>query len=115
MEFRTARIQLQHPFCCRCGQKITTQLGKIKAIKNVKCYPSEQLVVFGFNTAFQISEVLNSLIQLGFPPKGETTVSKDAIWYWAACHHLEHINQKTTYAGQGQMTNHTVQPIMQSI
>ncbi len=100
MEFRTARIALQHPFCCHCGQKITKQLSKVKAIKNVKCYPTDRVVVFGFTSAFQISEVLNHLIQLGFPPQGETAVPKNAIWSMIACSHLEPNHYRSTYDGQ---------------
>jgi len=66
-----ARITTQNSFCKKCINPIKNKIMEITNIKNVYLYPSGSLVVFNFNNANQISEVLNVLTALGYPEIGE--------------------------------------------
>ncbi len=66
-----ARIVVQNTFCTNCIVPIKNKIMEVEHVKNVKLFPEDALVVFNFNRANQISEVLNTLTALGYPPKGD--------------------------------------------
>lgn len=72
-----ARIPVQNTFCKSCIAPIKKKLQEIERIKNIALYPSDSLVVFNFDSANQVSEVLNTLTDLGYPPEGERTNNND--------------------------------------
>ena len=69
MKTNLARIFVKNTFCINCVNPIKKKIGEVNNIKNVALYPSESLVVFNFNSANQVSEVLNTLMTLGYPPE----------------------------------------------
>ena len=56
-----------------------------KNIKNVYLYPNDSLVVFNFNTASQLSQVLNTLTDLGYPEKGDSLTSNKYNTPYCTC------------------------------
>ncbi|TBN04412.1 heavy-metal-associated domain-containing protein [Hyunsoonleella flava] len=66
-----ARIVVQNPFCTNCSVSIKKKIMEIEQVQNVRLFPEDALVVFNFNRANQISEVLNTLMNLGYPPEGD--------------------------------------------
>ncbi|GAB1858207.1 hypothetical protein MHTCC0001_30440 [Flavobacteriaceae bacterium MHTCC 0001] len=71
MTSNLARIFVQNRFCSSCIIPIKNKLMEVEHIKNVKLFPADSLVVFNFNRAHQISEVLNTLVAIGYPPEGD--------------------------------------------
>ena len=71
MKTSLARIFVKNPFCVKCIVPIKKKVMKVQNVKNVVLCPSDSLVVFNFNSANQVSEVLNTLTLLGYPPKGD--------------------------------------------
>ena len=66
-----ARIFVQNSFCGRCMTTIKKKVLEVPDVQNINLYPSDSLVVFNFMRANQVSEVLNTLTTLGYPPKGD--------------------------------------------
>ncbi|MFS4446888.1 hypothetical protein [Maribacter sp. 2307UL18-2] len=66
-----AKIPVQRSFCDGCSTKIGQELLKIANITNVRLYPTDALVIFNFKRANEVSDALNTLTALGFPPQGE--------------------------------------------
>ncbi len=66
-----ARIYVQGNFCNNCGSYIKKELLKINDVSNVYLRPRNSLIVFNFVRANEISNVMNLLTALGYPPKGE--------------------------------------------
>lgn len=71
METSLARIFVQNKFCNHCVDKVKTKMMEVQNISNVIVYPQDALVVFNFKRANQVSEVLNTLTALGYPPQGD--------------------------------------------
>ena len=71
METSLARIFVQNKFCTHCVDKVKTRMMEVQNISNVIVYPQDALVVFNFRRANQVSEVLNTLASLGYPPLGD--------------------------------------------
>ena len=72
MKPNIARIQVEHPFCTKCGSAIKeTIVDRVKNLRNVVLYPAASLVVFKFNQVNQVSEVLNTLMGIGHPQRGD--------------------------------------------
>jgi len=71
METSLARIFVQNKFCTNCVDTVKTKMMEVQNISNVIVYPQDALVVFNFKRANQISEVLNTLTALGYPPQGD--------------------------------------------
>ncbi|GGD05387.1 hypothetical protein [Hyunsoonleella pacifica] len=71
MRTSLARVIVQNSFCSNCIAPIKKKIMEVKDVKNVMLFPKEDLVVFNFNCANQISEVLNTLMVLGYPPEGD--------------------------------------------
>ncbi len=71
METNLARIFVQNKFCTHCVDKVKTKMMEVQNISNVIVYPQDALVVFNFKRANQVSEVLNTLTSLGYPPLGD--------------------------------------------
>ncbi|MDJ0645457.1 MAG: hypothetical protein QNJ57_05665 [Flavobacteriaceae bacterium] len=71
MKTSLARIFVQNPFCTDCITPIKKRIMNVQNIRNVALYPSDSLVVFNFNKVNQVSEVLNTLMALGHPQKGD--------------------------------------------
>lgn len=69
MEPAIARIFVQQSFCTKSVESIRSEILNILTSSMVKVYPLEALVVFNFHTANEVSEVLNLLTRLGYPPK----------------------------------------------
>ena len=68
-----ARIPIQQVFCDHCSDCIKAELQKINGISNVRLYPLESLVCFNFMTANTLSTALNSLWDIGYTEKGDTS------------------------------------------
>lgn len=66
-----ARIFVQNKFCIQCVDTIESRMMEVQHISNVIVYPQDALVVFNFRKANQVSEVLNTLTSLGYPPLGD--------------------------------------------
>lgn len=66
-----ARIPVQKPFCENCIPMIAASIKQVDAIEQVYLDPLTAMVTFYFITANQVSEVLNLLIALGYPPQGD--------------------------------------------
>ena len=72
MKPNIARIQVEHPFCNDCKSTIKETIVKhVKNLRNVVLYPAASLVVFKFNQVNQVSEVLNTLMGIGHPQRGD--------------------------------------------
>lgn len=71
MRTSLAKIIVQNSFCTNCITPIKKKIMEVKHVKNVMLFPEDALVVFNFNCANQISEVLNTLMALGYPPEGD--------------------------------------------
>ncbi len=74
MKVSTARIVVQNSFCTNCIDLIKKRMMEVQ-INNVMLYPSDSLIVFNYKRANQISEALNTLVSLGYPPLGDTIES----------------------------------------
>jgi hypothetical protein len=72
MQISLARIFVQNSFCAQCVDTVKTKILEVQHVSNVIMYPSDSLVVFNFNKANQLSEVLNTLSILGYPPLEDT-------------------------------------------
>jgi len=68
MQTSIARILVENRFCSNCIDSIKNKLQEVENIQNIRLYPSDSLIVFGFSKANQISEVLNKLYAIGYPP-----------------------------------------------
>lgn len=66
-----AKVEVQRNFCYSCSGIIKKELENLNGIKNLRFYPSELLITFHFRKAEQLSDVLNKLLILGYPEKGE--------------------------------------------
>lgn len=66
-----AKIPVQNSFCEGCAEVIRKRILKDQGVQNLVLFPSESLIVFNFNWANQVSEVLNILTKLGYPPEGD--------------------------------------------
>ncbi len=66
-----AKIELKKSFCTQCSVKIRRKLQMIDDISNVRLYPTDSLVIFNFIKANELSDALNLLTDLGYPPKGD--------------------------------------------
>ncbi len=71
MKTSFARIFVQNSFCTLCKDAIKKKVMEVKDVQNIALYPSDSLVVFNFMRAHQVSEVLNTLTDLGYPPEGD--------------------------------------------
>ncbi len=80
-----ARVIVQNPFCSNCITPIKKKIMEVDEVKNVRLFPSDSLVVFNFNRAHQISEVLNTLMALGYPPEGDQISSCNATKPLCSC------------------------------
>jgi hypothetical protein len=85
METGFARILVQNTFCIGCIDLIKTKMMEVQHVSNVTLYPSDSLVVFNFAKANQISEVLNTLTSLGYPPKGDRVYKNKTKSRLCAC------------------------------
>ena len=74
MKTSLARIFVQNKFCIQCIDTIQSRMMEVQQISNVIVYPQDALVVFNFKKANQVSEVLNTLTSLGYPPVGDNVV-----------------------------------------
>lgn len=74
-----ARIFVQNRFCSDCITPIKQKILEVKQVKNVMLFPRDSLVVFNFNRANQISEVLNTLVALGYPPEEDAIASASYV------------------------------------
>ncbi len=66
-----AKIPLQNSFCERCAEIIKRRIIEAQNLQEVLLFPEESLIVFNFKWANQVSEVLNILTRLGYPPVGD--------------------------------------------
>lgn len=85
METSLARIFVQNKFCIQCVDKVKTKMLEVQNISNVIVYPQDALVVFNFKKANQVSEVLNTLTSLGYPPLGDMIENDDCQTPLCAC------------------------------
>lgn len=74
-----ARIFVQKPFCSNCVATIKQRIMQAQQLKHLVLFPMDSLVVFSFNSANQISEVLNTLVALGYPPEGDFISSTSRV------------------------------------
>lgn len=81
-----ARIFVQNPFCSNCLTSIKQKIMEVKQVKNVMLFPADSLVVFSFNRANQISEVLNTLVALGYPPEEDIISNALRVKPLCECH-----------------------------
>jgi hypothetical protein len=58
---------------------------EVQNVSNITLYPADSLVVFNFAKAHQISEVLNTLTALGYPPKGDCIKTENQKKSLCAC------------------------------
>ena len=79
MDHNIARIPVQNSFCKKTCDKIRVEIEKVLNSNNVVFYPSDALVVFNFKKANELSEVLNILTVLGYPPAGDRVVQRILI------------------------------------
>lgn len=77
MKSGLAQIPVQNSFCQRCSHTIKSELLKVNDISNVYLYPKDSLVVFNFVKANELSDALNILMSLGYPPKGDKVDKKN--------------------------------------
>lgn len=80
-----ARVIVQNPFCSNCIAPVKKKIMEVKDVKNVRLFPANSLVVFNFNRAHQISEVLNTLVALGYPPEGDQILEGNSILPKCSC------------------------------
>lgn len=71
MNHNIARIPVQNSFCKKTCDRIRVEIEKVLNSNSVFFYPSDALVVFNFKKANELSEVLNVLTALGYPPAGD--------------------------------------------
>ena len=71
MKTSLARIVVKKSFCVDCVVHIKKKVMEVNNVKNINLDPSKSLVVFNYDRANQVSEVLNRLIALGYPIKGD--------------------------------------------
>ncbi len=71
MKTSLARIFVQNPFCKGCISQLKNELLQVENIQHVRFFLKDALVVFNFNKANQVSEVMNILLAAGYPPKGD--------------------------------------------
>lgn len=79
MKLGLAKIQVQQTFCEACVQEIKDKLSKVQGICNVRPFPDESKVVFHFEGAFPLSCALNTLMELGHPPKGDVIKKENYV------------------------------------
>jgi len=73
MKTSLARIYIQNSFCSNCIHTIKEKItNRVEGMSQIQLYPLESLIVFPFNAANQISEMINTLIDIGCYPVGET-------------------------------------------
>ncbi|NAS10705.1 hypothetical protein [Poritiphilus flavus] len=72
MKTGLAKISVRNSFCSNCSEKIENALTAIRDISNVHLYPSEALIVFSFRKANELAVALNTLTDLGYPPKSDS-------------------------------------------
>jgi copper chaperone CopZ len=89
-----ARIIVKNTFCTDCVTAIKKKVMEVKNVMNVNLYPSDSLVVFSFNNANQISEVLNILTSLGYPPKEDLITAENLMSPICNCIPLVHNGKK---------------------
>lgn len=68
-----ARISVQRAFCNQCAVTIKSELKKIIDDCHLMIYHLDALIVFNYHRAHQVSDVLNTLCALGYPPQGDQT------------------------------------------
>ncbi|MFD2586719.1 hypothetical protein ACFSQJ_07235 [Croceitalea marina] len=71
MKTQLARVHVQNSFCLRCKALIEAKLSEIQNISNIRLYNNEPMVVFNFFKANELSDVLNTLSEIGYPEIGE--------------------------------------------
>ncbi len=80
MKTSLARIFVQHPFCSNCVLPMKKKImAEAVNVKNVALYSSKSLVVFNFNNVNQVAQVLNTLMALGHPQKGDRISIENSI------------------------------------
>ncbi|WP_299536771.1 hypothetical protein [Ulvibacterium sp.] len=85
MKSGMAKIEVQNSFCTKCSAKIKVELLKIENITNVYLYPFDSLIVFNFVRANELSTALNTLMALGYPPKGDRIDIGTYVHPWCQC------------------------------
>ena len=71
MKTSLARVFVQTPFCKGCISALEAKVLAVNNIKHVRFFLKDSLVVFNFNKANQVSEVMNTLSASGYPPIGD--------------------------------------------
>ncbi len=73
MKASLARIYVQNSFCSNCIHTIKEKItNRMDGMNQIQLYPLESLIVFPFTAANQVSEMINTLIDIGCYPEGET-------------------------------------------
>ncbi|MGW9684046.1 hypothetical protein [Flagellimonas sp. 2504JD1-5] len=85
MKKSLAQIHVQHSFCMNCAEKIQNELLCIADISNIHAYPTDRLIVFNFVRANELSMVLNKLMELGHPPKGDVIKKENYVPPLCSC------------------------------
>ena len=99
MKTSLARIFVQHPFCSSCVLPMKKKImAEVANIKNVTLYSSKSLVVFNFNNVNQVAQVLNTLMDLGHPQKGDRISLENSIPPLCRCSIENNITHNTHYA-----------------
>ena len=95
MKPNIARIQVEYPFCNECGSTIKKRIiQQVKNLRNVVLYPAASLVVFKFNQVNQVSEVLNTLMGIGHPQRGDLIREGCLVPPLCSCEAFETIENK---------------------
>jgi len=85
MKTTLARIFVKNSFCINCVVPIKKKVMEVQNIQNVILSPSDSLIAFNFNSANQVSEVLNTLTVLGYPPKEDRVAVTNSIPAFCKC------------------------------
>ena len=85
MKTSLARIFVKNTFCMHCMHPIKKKVREVNNVKNVALYPSKSLVVFSFNSPNQVSEVLNTLMTLGYPPEPDFVSTENVVRPFCRC------------------------------
>jgi len=80
-----AKIPVQNSFCERCAEVIKNRILKDQSVQNLILFPSDSLITFNFNWANQVSEVLNILTRLGYPPEGDEVTTSSYTLPFCKC------------------------------
>lgn len=64
-----ARLEVQQRFCENCSSCIKKELQRIDTVNNIRLFPKDSLIVFNFKKAIDLSNVLNTLSDIGYPEK----------------------------------------------